>query len=1234
MPKCGDGILQRADCTGYEDKNCVETEGAEEVCDDGVNNGKYRFCNKNCSGLMPRCGDGILHRDNCTGYENCTEITGANEICDYGENNGKTECTYGTENCTLCTTLCTEATGAAKYCGDGILQRADCTGYEDKDCVEVPGADEKCDDGKENNGKYGFCDSECKEFMPKCGDGILQRADCTGYEDKNCIVTEGAEEVCDDGEENGHYDKCNSKCTGIRECGDGVWEVNLGEACDDGEENGHYNKCNEACNDISGSCGDATVQKEHCEEGEEGCVELPGGTEECDDGFLNGKITECTYSQKNCWLCSNSCTMFEGTTFYCGDGQLQRADCTGYEDKGCIEKEGANEECDEGEDLNGKFEHCNSACTGIVDYKCGDGQLQRADCTGYEDKGCIEKEGADEECDDGEELNGQEGHCDSNCAGPTPYCNDGIIQREDCTNYENCVEVEGFSEECDDGLMNGALGGCLVGCGGMCGDGKIQREDCTGYSSSICEEIEGASETCDEGFMNGQTDHCNNYCNDMTPNCGDGTTQFGETCDDGEANGTVSGGCNTTCDGYMPACGDGKIQREDCTGYDNCEIFDGYNEECDDGNLNGASGGCREDCSGKCGDGIFQRADCSGYGENCHEVPGADEECDDGTNNGSILYCNSDCSGATPYCGDNIIQRSDCTGYEDKGCVITAGFEEKCDDGENNGQPTYCNSSCTEYINYRCGDGIFQRADCTGYGENCHEVPGANEKCDDGDDFNGQPGYCNSYCTGATPYCGNGIIDPGEECDEGDSNGTPESNCTSNCTSYRRCGDGEKQSGERCDEGENNGKYGHCNSTCSGYIGCGDKRIQKADISECGSITMCNNDIVEDCCEVVAFNSGDQPELCDDGSENGYHGHCNKTCSGYSVCGDSEVGFDEICEQGVLAEADQIECSSYTPFSSGTITSCDLECQPVMTSCGNAEAFTPPFFTTSQSKCYNTSEIIPCPDSGTFYDQEPNILFTLQSFETLENGIIFKESVSNLMWQAETPTSYEGCAEGNSCSLTEAENYCKNLSLGNYTKWRLPTIAELSTIADFDSAPHILSIFQDAAGDYWTKEGAIFSSDNGTFTNPDSTKTAGIKCVRSNCTSIQCKTSSFYQYSNSAIMQFSSKNSKTTSFWYFDLSTSPAVVKNWENALAYCAEIEHNGLNAMRLPTVNELISIINRYPQDPTNGYSAISGLKTPAWTSTTSSENAAKAYVVDFSTGTVVTDFKSETKSVICIE
>lgn len=99
------------------------------------------------------------------------------------------------------------------------------------------------------------------------------------------------------------------------------------------------------------------------------------------------------------------------------------------------------------------------------------------------------------------------------------------------------------------------------------------------------------------------------------PTCGNEVVEDGESCDDGDDNGTP-GRCAADCQGPATGCGDGLVQAS---------------EACDNGINDGSYGGCLPDCSApaaRCGDGLVQ---VEGY-----------EACDDGDANGTT-QCNAWC---------------------------------------------------------------------------------------------------------------------------------------------------------------------------------------------------------------------------------------------------------------------------------------------------------------------------------------------------------------------------------------------------------------------------------------------------------------------------------------------------------------------------------------------------------------------------------------------------------------
>ncbi|MBI5488989.1 MAG: hypothetical protein HY905_16765 [Deltaproteobacteria bacterium] len=295
-------------------------------------------------------------------------------------------------------------------------------------------------------------------------------------------------------------------------------------------------------------------------------------------------------------------------------------------------------------------------------------------------------------------------------------------------------------------------------------------------------------EECDDG--NGdQTDGCLDSCH--AARCGDGVVRAGvEECDDANADDTDE--CLGSC--IAARCGDGVVR----TGV----------EECDDGNLDDLDE-CTSACrSARCGDGIVQLV----------------EECDDADADDTD-ECTAGCRLAR--CGDGFVHSgveecddANSDDYDDclRPCIaarcgdgwLHTGVEE-CDDA-NSDQTDACLDSC---LAASCGDGI---------------VRGGVEACDDGnaDDTDG----CLASCVVAG--CGDGVVRAGvEECDDGDSD--PADECTTACR-WAICGDRFVRTGvEECDDG-NADDTDECLGTCVA-ASCGDGIVQ-AGIESCDGGTV------------------------------------------------------------------------------------------------------------------------------------------------------------------------------------------------------------------------------------------------------------------------------------------------------------------------------------------------------------------------------------------------------------
>ena len=336
----------------------------------------------------------------------------------------------------------------------------------------------------------------------------------------------------------------------------------------------------------------------------------------------------------------------------------------------------------------------------------------------------------------------------SACGYSPPAC-----ELKTCDDYEaNCGYV---ADGCGDVLYCGDCSASNQACGGggvpnQCG-GPVQStencpalQDCSaqnatcGLTGNGCGGILecgscSAPETCGGGGVPSQ-------CGFRNPsagvNCGNGTLDLGETCDDGNTN--SGDGCTADCLSVEPGyacltpgaacestvqCGDGIISgSETCDDQNqsngdgcsrNCQLEPGYNcpivgaacralrcgdgivagfEECDDNNGNSGDG-----CSSSC---LLERGfQCATPGRACtrttcgNGVQEGAEDCDDGnydTGDGCSPLCTFE-----PVCNNGICE-------ERCGDGIRLG-SEGCDDG-NTRNGDGCSANCTVEAGFSCSE--------------------------------------------------------------------------------------------------------------------------------------------------------------------------------------------------------------------------------------------------------------------------------------------------------------------------------------------------------------------------------------------------------------------------------------------------------------------------------------------------------------------------------------------------
>ncbi len=528
----------------------------------------------------------------------------------------------------------------------------------------------------------------------------------------------------------------------------------------------------------------------------------------------------------------------------CGDGIVQ-----------------AGEECDDGNDVDD--DACSNAC---IEARCGDGVVNSTLGAAIFDDPQIE------------DPRGNTGYvCDDGGSCPEASCD---LSEDDGRAVEHGM--------CQALGMNRALS---VSWGGGAGSGTSPMPhaynwtcfdfDCTASDTQsvasdcqpwemldelVCEGIVG--EECDDCEANADAaDACRSDC--TLPYCGDGIVDSDEECDDG--NRVNDDGCSNNC--LLPQCGDGVVNGD---------------EACDDANDDDLDA-CRNDCTEPfCGDGIVSLFETevvfdapivtNPYGATGHV-------CDDGSScfGGT---CDVSTDGSAPEHG--ICQA---LGFERAISVTWGGGPGESDAV----MPHAYNWTCSDFV---CTPGDTYSSDNCSASEMLVSITcfgGVDEECDLAEGNSLEPdAACRPDCR--TPYCGDGVVDTGEECDDG--NRVTDDGCSNICR-LPACGDGVLQGDEVCDDGDGNSdtEPDACRTTCV-PAACGDLVVD--DGEECDD----GNDVRDDGCNhrCQLPQCGDEVvqdgEACDDGNRVN-DDECTNACE-YGSCGDgiTQTVLGEECDDG------------------------------------------------------------------------------------------------------------------------------------------------------------------------------------------------------------------------------------------------------------------------------------------------------------------------------------------------
>ncbi len=266
------------------------------------------------------------------------------------------------------------------------------------------------------------------------------------------------------------------------------------------------------------------------------------------------------------------------------------------------------------------------------------------------------------------------------------------------------------------------------------------------------------------------------------------------------------------------------------------------------------------------------------------------------------------------------------------------------------------------------------------------------------------------------------------------------------------------------------------------------------------------------------------------------------------------------------------------------------------------------------------------------------------SYTRDDTNEIVTDNLSGLMWQDNsdaitvmkpwlTQKNYDKCTGSNGqtqdsskCIDTSgdtAATYCKNLRLGGYNDWRLPTSDELMYIVDRSRInPTLSDVFKNKRpySYYWTstpvvgdkEEAWMVSFDIGYLSEHGKIYGNLVRCVRSENKSLADDTR--YTRNNNGIVI----DIETGLQWQDDYSDNGNRVKKtkWIDAINYCENLKLGGYNDWRLPNFNEIFSITNRSKANPAID-SVFKKICSESYLSSTSLPTNGDVFVVYFDSG-----------------
>lgn len=290
---------------------------------------------------------------------------------------------------------------------------------------------------------------------------------------------------------------------------------------------------------------------------------------------------------------------------------------------------------------------------------------------------------------------------------------------------------------------------------------------------------------------------------------------------------------------------------------------------------------------------------------------------------------------------------------------------------------------------------------------------------------------------------------------------------------------------------------------------------------------------------------------------------------------------------------------------------------------------------THQGSCFDDNGVIPCPKPGApFYGQDAQYEGATPSYRNNGDGTV-TDRVTGLTWQQ--------AHNARRLDWYAARQACAGLSLGGYADWRLPTIKELFSLADFRGSqgrrPYLDDIFEFHQPGAEVLQGDPFATHNtgmmgqtwsSTLYTGEHWGRAGVEAAfffnfldgHIKQAPTHGRSELFYRCVRGPVWggnDFVDNRNGTVTDRASGLVWQQADdgrTRDWRTALAYCADLRLAGRADWRLPNVKELQSIVDYRRNDPAIDarYLRMSDKRGWFWSSTTHGDNVRFADYVCF--------------------